>query len=48
MTERGGESDDGMVEVKPPAKGGRTPSNPELWRALMTEGVIDRCQALSY
>ena len=33
--------DDGMVEVRLSTKAGKTPSNPELWRVLMDEGVVD-------
>ena len=33
--------DDGMVEIKLLSRGAKTPCNPELWRALMVEGVVD-------
>jgi len=32
--------EDGMVEVKLSGKSNKNPSNPELWRALMQEGVL--------
>jgi hypothetical protein len=33
--------EEGMVEVQLSKKNTKTPCNPELWRALMTEGVMD-------
>ena len=40
--------EDGMVDVKLSTKGARNPSDPELWRALMTEGEMDEAAKDSF